>query len=182
MKNLFLSFVLISASLIFGINTLNAQSFEFATKNNTPYLISSDSEKSSHEFFGNKRTKSLTIPSGTSVILKTAETIHWENVTRGQTIQFMVEMDVVVDAQVVIRSNAIAFGKISNIIPATSTRSDAISIKVETVQAVTGEMIKLNGVQEVITNRLLGESIGIPSDRRVTGYVMNNTKLTFAKN
>lgn len=182
MKNSFLLFTFTFATLFFGNYQLSAQTFEVATKDGIPYLNSSDIEKSSHEIFSSKRTKSLTIPSGTPVILRTAETIHWESVTTGQTIQFMVEMDVVIDAQVVIRSNAIAFGRISGIIEATSTRSDAIAIKVETVQAVTGEMVKLNGAQEIITNRLQGESVGIPSNRKAVGYVMNNTKLTFAKN
>lgn len=146
-----------------------------ASTNHQHYAAASYSTPPPPPSIFNKSPKEILVPASTMVLLKTIRVIEADKATIGQSVKFIAEMNVVVDGHVVISSNAIAVGKISEVIEATPTRSDAISIEVNSVQAVDGTLIHLNGAEEVITSRLKGESIGIQAGKTLIGYVMNNT-------
>lgn len=124
-------------------------------------------------FFGNNH---IEVPISTEVTFRTQEIIDPNYATDGQMVRLLVVMDVVIDGEVVIPTNALGLGRIK-VVPPTASRPGAVYIEVKTVQDINGARINLNGQQDITRGNYAGEPAGVPADRYVTAYTMNKTKV-----
>jgi len=130
---------------------------------------------------------SIIIPASTSVSLKLIEAISSEEVEIGNTVYLQVYRNVVVRNTVVISAGSFAEGRVTKVKKAYNTCGECtssqnqcsmIEIIVETVQAVDGSSINLNGMP----HRLKGQCSGMGSTSveigtRISARVLDNTPI-----
>lgn len=92
----------------------------------------------------------VTVPSGTVVMVRTAETIDPANVRTGDIVNLIVMNDVRIQDKVVIASGATARGQVSEAKKKGAVGSPAkIAIELQTVQAVDGSNIPIRGARRM---------------------------------
>lgn len=114
-----------------------------------------------------------TLPSGTLVLLETTEKIFSDQVTVGKTIQFRVRTNVIAEKEVVIRTGALAIGRVKAIEPSTYNNPEEIRIELQYVQAVDGQMVPLSGQEESLRGQFTGQGTAVETGTSLTAYVMN---------
>lgn len=118
-----------------------------------------------------------TLPSGTLIILETTEKIFSDQVTVGKTIQFRVRTNVIAEKEVVIRTGALALGRVKSIEPSTYNNPEEIRIELQYVQAVDGQMVPLSGQEESLRGQFTGQGTAVETGTSLTAYVMNEVKI-----
>ncbi|MBV6441716.1 MAG: hypothetical protein EPGJADBJ_03404 [Saprospiraceae bacterium] len=118
-----------------------------------------------------------TLPSGTLIILETTEKIFSDQVTVGKTIQFRVRTNVIAEKEVVIRTGALALGRVKSIEPSTYNNPEDIRIELQYVQAVDGQMVPLSGQEESLRGQFTGQGTAVETGTSLTAYVMNEVKI-----
>lgn len=123
--------------------------------------------------FNNKAT----LTAGTLVLLETAENIATDQVTVGKQIQFRVRTNVIAEKEVVIRTGALAIGRVKAIESSTYNNPAEIRIELQYVQAVDGQMIPLIGQEQSVRGQFTGQGTNVESGTSITAYVMNDIKI-----
>ena len=114
-----------------------------------------------------------TLASGTLVLLETTEKIFSDQVTVGRTIQFRVRTNVIAEKEVVIRTGALAVGRVKSIEPSTYNNPEEIRIELQYVQAVDGQMVPLSGQEESLRGQFTGQGTAVETGTSLTAFVMN---------
>ena len=123
--------------------------------------------------FGKNR-EGLKLNAGTPIFLRTTEIIDFETITEGQPINFLVSKDVVVAGEVIVRSNVLATGIIQTKKEPTVNRAASVIIKVNMVNAVDGQAIKLYSEDQCLKGKFKGQTFSLLPNKSVVAYVMNN--------
>lgn len=118
-----------------------------------------------------------TLASGTLVLLETTEKIFSDQVTVGKTIQFRVRTNVMAEKEVVIRTGALAIGRVKSIEPSTYNNPEEIRIELQYVQAVDGQMVPLSGQEESLRGQFTGQGTAVETGTSITAYVMNEVNI-----
>lgn len=127
----------------------------------------------------------IQLPAGTPVSLKLNEEISSQEVEIGHTVEFVVRLDVVINQQVVIATHAYAEGIVTDVEKYCGScrpkrrGCGKVVIKVESVQAVDGQRIYLNGSPMKITGDCCGAggpAIAHP-EKTYRATVLNNVKI-----
>jgi hypothetical protein len=122
---------------------------------------------------------SVELAAGTIVYLEMTETVESGRATVGQNIVFRASADVVVDDHVVIRTHAVAMGRVAAIEPTTFGHPEEITIEVISVQATDGTMIALHSGQQTFKGRYPNEQVTVQPGKKFTANVVNTTKIKF---
>ena len=124
-----------------------------------------------------KKDKDVTLNAGTLILLETNEKMESDAVTVGQTVQFRVRTNVLVNGKVAICSGALATGRVKAI--QSATRNDAEEIRVELlyVQAVDGQMLPLNGNEQTIRGAYAGQGTTVQTGTAITAHVTNTVEV-----
>ena len=118
--------------------------------------------------------KNIMLTAGTLVSLETAEKVFSDNVTVGQSVKFRVITNVVVDRRVVIATGAIAQGRVKSIDETTYNSPEAITVELTTVQAVDGQQVPLNGIEQTFRGTYPNEGTLITPGKSISANVMND--------
>ncbi len=118
--------------------------------------------------------KKVTITAGTSILLETAERIGTDQMTVGQLVQMKVKVNVFAEKRVVVTTGAHAIGRIKSISPATYNHPASLTIELVSVQAVDGQQIPLNGLEQSYTGKFSGEGTMVEPGKVITATVMND--------
>jgi hypothetical protein len=121
--------------------------------------------------------KKCTLPAGTLVILQTNESGASDAATVGKLINFTVQTDVMAEKEVVIRTGALAIGRVKAIQPATFNSAAQLTIELQHVQAVDGQMISLNGNEQTIQGAFPNQGAGFNPGAMITAQVMNTVEI-----
>ena len=90
--------------------------------------------------------KQVTLKAGTPVILATTTNLSSKTVVSGNTVDFKVVSDVIVDGHIVIPAGTIAKGQVSNVSKASALgKGGELSVGINTINAIDGTMIPLSG-------------------------------------
>lgn len=119
----------------------------------------------------------VTLQAGTLVLLETSEKIQSSQVTVGKSLQFRVRTQVMAQGRVVIRSGAIAVGRVRAIRSYTFNQAEEISIELQYVQAVDGQMVPLNGNEQTLKGQFAGQEATIESGTAITAHVTNTIEI-----
>jgi hypothetical protein len=119
-----------------------------------------------------KPLKTVTLNASTSVYLELAEQLNPQKMTTGRIMKFTVKMNVFAEGRLVIRTGAIAVGRIKSIEQASYNDPMEVNIEISTVQAVDNTMVDLNG-----TEALFLSDEKIPSLPQLIARVMNDTEI-----
>ena len=121
--------------------------------------------------------RKVTLKAGTIVILETNETFNSDNVTVGQALSFKVRTNVVVDGETTIRTGAMASGRVKKIAETTYNAPAKITIELQYVQAVDGQMVALDGDPLTIEGTYPNEGSQVKTATTITARVMNDIKI-----
>jgi hypothetical protein len=121
--------------------------------------------------------KNVTLCAGTLVWLEISTQILGETLSIGQTIRFVVKTDVLAENEVVIRSGALALGRVKATAPPTYNNPESIKIELQHVQTVDGRMAALEGDEQTIRGQFSGQSaVGNPGFL-ISARVTNNIEI-----
>ncbi|MCB0534841.1 MAG: hypothetical protein KDD14_21730 [Saprospiraceae bacterium] len=121
--------------------------------------------------------KKVTLPAGTLVLLETAESFPSDQLTIGKNLQFKVRMDVMAENWIAIPTGAIALGRVKALNTATFNSPAEVTIELQYVQAVDGQMIALNGNEQTIKGTYPGEGTAVEAGATITAQVMNTIEI-----
>ena len=125
------------------------------------------------------------LPAGTPVSLKLNQEVNGQEVEIGTTVEFVVKIDVVLKGKKLIATNTYAEGSVIESIKSCETCKPKnrgcgkIIIRVETVQAVDGQRIHLQGDPMTITGNCCcggGPAVAKP-ERTYRSNVLNNVQI-----
>lgn len=157
MKNLFVLFFTVLTSLTFAsTNNTVIKSFE----NSTPISF-----------------KTVKLAAGTLVMLQTTETLKSREMTIGQLIQFKVKTSVYVEGRLVIRSGALALGRVKSIHKATFNNPEYFTFELTNVQAIDGQTIELNATEQSKKGTYPNQGAIIEKGMMATANVMNDYRI-----
>jgi hypothetical protein len=117
----------------------------------------------------------VTLPAGSLVILETAEKIQSDQVTVGKIVTFRVRTAVFVDGHVLIASGALAIGRVKSIRETTYNSPEEITLAVISAQAVDGQQVALNDIEQTYKGRFPNEAATVETGQTITAAVMNNS-------
>ena len=113
------------------------------------------------------------VKAGTTVYLELVNDFNTETAQVGNIIQLKVRSRVTVKGKVVIETNVLSLGRISEIYRATANSSGSAKIEVRDVQAVDGQMLNLNATYQLSPNCLPGQSCTVPAGFIITAHIMD---------
>ena len=125
--------------------------------------------------FENLLGKKETLPAGTLVLLETTESLDASRMTIGQLTQFKVKADVRIDGEVVIRTGAMATGRVKGLKNGTYNSPGSIFIEVTSVQSADGQQVALNGAEQELKGYYAGEAAKVNPGTTISATVMNDT-------
>lgn len=115
-----------------------------------------------------------TLNSGTFVFLELMEKVNSDQATVGKVLLFKVRTDVVVNGNVVIKTGALAVGMVKSIKETTYNYPEEMTLTVTSVQAVDGQQIALNGIEQTFIGQFTGEGMTVEPGQPIIAGVMNN--------
>lgn len=115
-----------------------------------------------------------TLPSGTFVFLELIEKVNSDQATVGKVLMFRVRTNVVVNGKTVITTGAMAIGKVKSIQETTYNIPEQITLTVTSVQAVDGQQVALNGIEQTFIGQFSGEGVTVEPGQPIIAGVMNN--------
>ena len=151
----------------------------FVTSSNAQadYTVNTDYRIPSVVFNKGKKhdkNKTIAVSAGTTVTLQLTESINSDEVSVGQYVQLLVDMNVLQDGKIIIKSNAIALGRIKDIKKATINCRESITIEAVSVQAVDGQQIPLNGQEQTFVSPAPGQNLVLQPGKTLTGFFKND--------
>lgn len=128
-------------------------------------------------FRGIFKDKDATLNAGTILLLETNEKVESGAVTVGQNLQFKVRSNVMADGKVVIRTGAMAMGRVKTIQRSTHNNPEEIRIELLYVQAVDGQMLPLNGNEQTIRGAFAGQAATVDTGTAITAHITNTVEV-----
>lgn len=141
--------------------------------------------------------KKVTLKAGTPVILATVETVSSKTTVSGNTIDFKVVTDVIVDGNVVIPAGTIAKGQASNVSKASAIgKGGEITVGINNINALDGTLVPLSGANISASGKnkvglaivcgictlfgflIPGSQAELPAGSQTQAVVMSNTIVT----
>jgi hypothetical protein len=98
-------------------------------------------------------------------------------VTVGKVLQFKVRTNVLAEDEVVIKTGALAIGRVKAIEQNTHNNPEEIRFELQYVQAVDGQMVPLNGNELSVRGQFSNEGTTVQFATSITAQVMNNQKI-----
>ena len=92
----------------------------------------------------------IVLSAGTPVSLYLNEEIQAENLTAGNALDFTVRANVTVNGKVLISSGSIASGWVKKVKKACDNKCSEITIEVQEVRAVDGQMVRLRSTPHIV--------------------------------
>ena len=92
----------------------------------------------------------IVLTSGTPVSLYLNEEIHAEDLIAGNTLDFTVRANVMVNGKVLIAAGSIASGWVKKVKKACDNKCSEITIEVQEVRAVDGQMVRLRSTPHIV--------------------------------
>lgn len=120
------------------------------------------------------KNKKVDLPSGTLVVLASAEQLISDQATIGQMVKFIVKTNVTMKGKVVIATGAMAVGRIKNVNSSTYNHPATINVEVTSVQAVDGQQVALNGNEMLTLGIYKGQGTKLQTGRTIISNVMND--------
>jgi hypothetical protein len=117
----------------------------------------------------------VTLQSGTLVMCELSETFDSDRATIGKMLSFRVISDVRVNNRVVIRTGAMASGRVKGLTEATYNNPATVTIELTNVQTVDGQFIALNGSEQTLTGVYTGQGMTVYTGTRISAQVTNQT-------
>jgi hypothetical protein len=111
------------------------------------------------------------------VYLELAEQLRSQKLTVGRIVKFTVKMHVKIDGKVVVRTGAMATGRIKNIERNSFNDPEEVNIEINNVQAVDGTMIEVNGTESIFLGDNSNEDAEVNSLQQLIARVMNDTEI-----
>lgn len=118
--------------------------------------------------------KKATLKAGTLVMLESTETINSHTMTIGQLVQFKVKTNVYAEGKLVIRTGALALGRVKSVQKATYNHPAQMTIELTSVQAIDGQSIALNGTEQTLKGAYRNQGMSIHQGTMVSANVMND--------
>lgn len=141
--------------------------------------------------------KKVTLKAGTPVILATVETVSSKTTVSGNTVDFKVVTDVIVDGNVVIPARTIAKGQASNVSKASAIgKGGEITVGINNINALDGTLVPLSGANISASGKnkvglaivcgictlfgflIPGSQAELPAGSQTQAVVMSNTIVT----
>ena len=141
--------------------------------------------------------KQVTLKAGTPVILATVQTLSSKTVFSGNTVDFKVVSDVIVDGNVVIPAGTIAKGQALNVSKASALgKGGELSVGINTINAIDGTLVPLSGANisasgnskvglaivcglcTIVGFLIPGNQAELPAGAQAQAVVMSNTTVT----
>lgn len=141
--------------------------------------------------------KKVTLKAGTPVILATVETVSSKTTVSGNTVDFKVVTDVIVDGNVVIPAGTIAKGQASNVSKASAIgKGGEITVGINNINALDGTLVPLSGANISASGKnkvglaivcgictlfgflIPGSQAELPAGSQTQAVVMSNTMVT----
>ena len=141
--------------------------------------------------------KKVTLKAGTPVILATVETVSSKTTVSGNTIDFKVVTDVIVDGNVVIPAGTIAKVQASNVSKASAIgKGGEITVGINNINALDGTLVPLSGANISASGKnkvglaivcgictlfgflIPGSQAELPAGSQTQAVVMSNTMVT----
>lgn len=141
--------------------------------------------------------KKVTLKAGTPVILATVETVSSKTTVSGNTVDFKVVTDVIVDGNVVIPAGTIAKGQASNVSKASAIgKGGEITVGINNINALDGTLVPLSGANISASGKnkvglaivcgictlfgflIPGSQAELPAGSQTQAVVMSNTIVT----
>lgn len=141
--------------------------FSLAFGNSNHYCFATD--------LGDCFAKKENLPAGTLVLLETSESLDASRLTIGQLLQFKVKTDVRIDGVVVIRTGAMATGRVKRLKNGSYNTPGSIFIEVTSVQSVDGQQVSLNGTEQELKGYHPGEAAKVNLGTAISATVTNDT-------
>lgn len=122
-----------------------------------------------------------TLPIGTLVFLENAELVSYDQATIGKNVRFTVRMDVVANGVQLVRTGAIAMGRVKNTTAPTYNDPATITLEVTHVQTIDGQMVALNSNEQTYKGLFPRESMVVHPGQGITATTMNNSPIRVKK-
>ena len=141
--------------------------------------------------------KKVILKAGTPVILATVETVSSKTTVSGNTVDFKVVTDVIVDGNVVIPAGTIAKGQASNVSKASAIgKGGEITVGINNINALDGTLVPLSGANISASGKnkvglaivcgictlfgflIPGSQAELPAGSQTQAVVMSNTMVT----
>lgn len=119
----------------------------------------------------------VTLDAGTLVMLENTEQFNSDEVTVGKVLKFRVTANVVVNGKTAITTGAIAVGRVKAIEENTYNYPERITITLMSAQAVDGQQVPLNGMEQTFSGRFPGEGVTVETGQSILAMVMNNMEI-----
>ena len=119
-------------------------------------------------------SKKITLTAGTMILLETNEAFDSDQASVGQIINFKVRTNVMAENRVAIVTGALAVGRVKAVSEATYNGPAQITIELQYVQAVDGQMVALNPTEQTIQGAYTSEGTSGKSGMAITAHVMND--------
>lgn len=116
-----------------------------------------------------------TLPIGTLVFLENADLVSYDGATINKNVRFTVRMDVVANGVQLVRTGAVAMGRIKNITAPTYNDPATITLEVTHVQTVDGQMVALNSTEQTYKGQFPRESMVVHPGQSITATTINNS-------
>ena len=194
MKNLFVLAIALTAVFV-NIN-LNAQTVqlqavtedeknEFDLETFEELVSLSETEVEEEQVYENNKNfgigsnggKMIQLTAGTLIYLELNERIFTEKATVGKVLQFKVKMNVMKDRKALIKTGAMALGRVKAIQPATYNNPAEITIELTSVQAVDGQQVALMGNEQSLRGEYPNQGTVINTGTSITATVTNDMNI-----
>lgn len=119
----------------------------------------------------------LTLTAGTQVSVLLNEAIDAESVAIGNSLDFTVRSNVVVNGKVVIAAGATATGWVKNVKRACGGKCAEITITVESAQAVDGQTVNLRSIPHTVKAPCCQGTTTASIGTNLTARVLNDVKI-----
>ena len=128
-----------------------------------------------HFSFSPNRT--VTLKASTSVILELNQRFTADEVKEGTTIKFIVRADVMAEGRVVIKTGALAIGRVTYVKAATYNDKAEVGIELLQVKSVDGQLVDLDGNLSIISGENANESLTTYAGKSLTAQVLNDINI-----
>ena len=116
----------------------------------------------------------VTLKSSTAIMCELNQRVSLDEVKEGSTLIFKVRANVMAEGRIVIRTNALAIGRVRYIKNASFNDKGEIGIELRQVKAVDGQMVELDGNLEVLVGEYSNEGVTAMPVKNITAQVLND--------
>jgi len=121
--------------------------------------------------------KKVTLSAGTMILLETNEAFSSDQATVGQILNFKVRTNVQAQGRTVITTGSMAIGRVKSVSEATFNSPAQITIELQYVQAVDGQMVALNPTEQTLKGLYPNEGTTGNIGFNITAQVMNDIRI-----